>query len=65
MAYFDLSKLNVFIYTTNQRSNCQTLFLYYEKQNIRQTITGQKFRRRQKFVCCYCFTVVLLLRIKK
>jgi len=26
------------------KSNCQTLFLYSEKQNNRQTITGQKFR---------------------
>jgi len=44
------SNQNVLIYTTHiKKSNCQTPFLYSAKQHNRQTITGQKFRRGQKF----------------
>jgi len=37
------------LHNTHQKSNCQTLFLYSEKQHNKQIITDQKFRRVQKF----------------
>jgi len=37
------------LHNTHQKSNCQTLFFYSEKRNNWKTITGQKFRRGQKF----------------
>ena len=37
------------LHNTHQKSNCQTLFLYSEKQNNRKTITGPIFRRGQNF----------------
>jgi len=32
------------LHNTHQKSNCQTLLLYSEKKNNRQTITGHKYR---------------------
>jgi len=37
------------LHNIHQKSNRPSLFLYSEKQNNRQKIIGQKFRRSQKF----------------
>jgi len=37
------------LHNTHQKSNCQTSFLYSEKENNLKIITRQKFRRGQKF----------------
>jgi len=37
------------LHNTHQKSNCQILFVYFENENNCKTITGQIFRRGQKF----------------
>jgi len=37
------------LHGTHHKCNCQTSFLYFQKQNNWKTITGQKFSRGQKF----------------